>query len=196
MSIRVLVAFHSGSGTVAELAASVETGAREAGAVTRLRRLGPPTGGKETPGVPAVPPARVEDVLWAQVVALGTPTYFGNASSEVLWFLEQCGAAAERDVLAHKVVTAFTAASSANGGQEAVLLALHRTVAEWGALTVPTGYTDRAFRTVGGNPYGLSVTTGPAGPLDPGEAAMAGRALGRRAVALAERYVAPLATAH
>ncbi|MGP4004737.1 flavodoxin family protein [Streptomyces sp. 8N706] len=185
MSSHVLVAYHSDSGSVEELATAVESGARESGARTLLRRLGTGTGDTAADVL--------GDVLWAQVIAVGTPTYFGNVSAPVQRFLEHCRTAALAGALADKMVTAFTAGSSANGGQESVLLALHRSVAEWGALTLPTGYTDPAFRAVGGNPYGLSVTTGPGGPLDPGEAAMAGRALGRRAMALAERYLEPLA---
>lgn len=31
----------------------------------------------------------------------------------------------------------------------------------WGAIIVPTGYTDPSVFTAGGNPYGTSVTVGP-----------------------------------
>lgn len=194
VSSRVLVVFHSGSGSVEQLALAVEAGARAAGATTRLRRAG---GGPDGPaGKPTgVPTATADDALWAHVIAVGTPTHFGNISAEVLRFLERCHGAASAGMLADKMVTGFTAASSANGGQESVLLALHRAVAGWGALALPTGYTDSAFRGAGGNPYGLSVTTGPDGPLDPAGAAAAGRALGKRAVALADRYIDALAAA-
>lgn len=183
MSRRVLVVFHSGSGSVAGLATAIGAGAREAGATTRVRRLGP------SATAPQPSAATVADIVWAQAVALGTPTYFGNASADVHRFLEECRTTTAAGALADKLITVFTAASSANGGQESVLLALHRAIADWGALTVPTGYTDPAFRTVGGNPYGLSVTTGPDGPLDPGEAALAGQALGKRLTDLATRYL-------
>lgn len=176
-TIRVLVAFHSPSGTVAELARSVAFGAKLAGATVRLREM--PGSADAARG--EVAPAELDDLLWADGVALGGPTYFGNVSAAVLAFLATAGPAARAGLLADKAVGAFTAGASIGGGHEAAILALFHTLHHWGALIVPTGYTDPAFRAVGGNPYGLSVTRRPGDPAEQADAAdAAGRALGRR----------------
>ena len=80
------------------------------------------------------------------------------------------------------MLTAFTSASTAHGGQESTLLALGNVFYHWGGFIVPPGYTDPIqFQT--GNPYGTSHTVS-AGPPD--EVALeAARFQARRAVGVA-----------
>jgi len=62
------------------------------------------------------------------------------------------------------VYSAFTASSTAHGGQESTLLALGNTFYHWGGIIVPPGYTDPVqFKS--GNPYGTSHVAG-VGPPD------------------------------
>jgi hypothetical protein len=42
-------------------------------------------------------------------------------------------------------------------------LSLGNVFYHWGAVIVPPGYTDPAVYAAGGNPYGTSFVTGPAG---------------------------------
>ncbi len=59
--------------------------------------------------------------------------------------------------------SAFTASSTAHGGQESTLLALGNTFYHWGGVIVPPGYTDPVqFKS--GNPYGTSHVSGEGAP--------------------------------
>ena len=84
--------------------------------------------------------------------------------------------------LADKVYSAFTASSTAHGGQESTILALSNAFYHWGGIIVPPGYTDPIqFQT--GNPYGTSHVAG-GGP--PGDVALeAARYQARRVVDVA-----------
>ena len=73
-----------------------------------------------------VPEATADDVLWADGVIFGTPTRFGNVSSQLKQFLDTLGGPWSRNELADKVYSGFTATSTAHGGQESTLLALSR----------------------------------------------------------------------
>jgi NAD(P)H dehydrogenase (quinone) len=172
---------------VHSLAVAVDEGARQAGAEVRHRRLtGSDVGGGDE--------ARPADLHWADGIAFGTPTYFGNVSARLLRFLASCASLSRSGQLAEKLVTGFTTAASPNGGQEAALLSLYRTVHAWGALIVPTGYTHASFRAVGGNPYGLSVTCRSDQRLDE-TALAAARALGGRLAILTARLSVRLTNA-
>jgi NAD(P)H dehydrogenase (quinone) len=190
MSCCVLVAFHSGSGSVRQLALAVAQGASEAGADVRLRRVG---AGSDPDDIAR---ASVDDLLWADGVVFGGPTYFGNVSAPLLHFLASAADVASAGLLADKVISGFTTASSPNGGQEASLLALYHTVHHWGAVIAPTGYTHRALRAVGGNPYGLSVTRRHGEPVDDETALTAARLLGRRVATVAARLAVRVAATH
>lgn len=181
---RIVVVSHSAGGAVDRLAEAIVHGARAAGAQVRRRVVPRPAATRSAAGAFAVDPAAdlaatPHDLAWADAIAFGSPTYFGNISADLLRFLADCDGLAQSGALDATLVTGFTAASSPNGGQEAALLSLYRTVARWGVLIVPTGYTDQSFRAVGGNPYGLSVTC-PSGEVPGEQAIAAGQALGRR----------------
>ena len=184
MSSRVTVVFHSDTGATRELARAVEQGARSRGSLTRLRSVaGPPEG----PGVP--PAASTEDLLWADAIVIGTPTFFGGVSAAMLGFLSE----AKRDLdglLRDKVITGFTMAGSANGGQEACLLSLCDTAHHWGAVVMPTGLVPQ-MRRLGGNPYGLSVTRPRGGGPLPAAATEAAHELGARAAVTAKILFVP-----
>ena len=46
-----------------------------------------------------------------------------------------------------------------HGGHESTLLSLNNVFYHWGAIIVPTGYTDPLLYAAGGNPYGVSYST-------------------------------------
>lgn len=186
--MNIAVIYYSATGNVHALAESVAEGAREAGATVRLRRvaeLAPDTAINANPAWRAhldatrdVPEATHEDLEWAHGYALGTPTRFGNIASQLKQFLDTTAAQWAGGVFTDKPATGFTSAANAHGGNEATLLALYHTFCHWGSVIVPTGYTDEAFTTAGGNPYGTSHPS--AGGL-PDEAVLtAARAQGRR----------------
>jgi|SRR5690625_243690 len=186
--MNIAVIYYSSTGNVHALAESVAEGAREAGATVRLRRVAELAPGAAIDANPAwrahvtdtrdVPVARHDDLEWADGYAFGTPTRFGNIASQLKQFLDTTAAQWAGGVFTNKPATGFTSAANAHGGNEATVLALHHTFCHWGSLIVPTGYTDEAFDTAGGNPYGTSHPS--ANGLPAQYALAAARAQGRR----------------
>ncbi|MFE1173416.1 NAD(P)H:quinone oxidoreductase [Streptomyces sp. NPDC058773] len=173
--VHVAVIYYSSTGTVADLARLIADAAEHAGADVRLRRaaeLAPQTAIDANPAWAAnaaatadIMEATHEDVLWADGVILGTPTRFGNVSSQLKQYLDTLGGLWQQGKLADKVYSGFTASATRHGGQESTLLALYQTVHHFGGILVAPGYTDPAKFT-DGNPYGTSHVGGPDTPLD------------------------------
>lgn len=172
--VNAAIIYYSATGTVHALARAAAEGAEKAGAHVRLRKvaeLAPPEAISANPGwgqhlhdTADVAEAGLDDLAWADAVLLGTPTRFGNPASQLRAFIETTGVLWREGGLAGKVYSAFTASSTAHGGQESTLLALANTFYHWGGIIVPPGYADPVqFRS--GNPYGTSHVAG-AGPPD------------------------------
>jgi NAD(P)H dehydrogenase (quinone) len=192
---RVAVIYYSATGTVYKLAGSVAEGAESAGGEVRLRRvaeLAPPAAIDANPAWRAhhdatvqVPVASHADLVWADALALGTPTRFGNVASQLKQFIDTTGTLWADGVLADKAVTAFTSAGNRHGGNESTLLALYNTAYHWGALIVPPGAAHVSARESGGNPYG---TAHPSLDGPPSEHVLAAaRYQGRRLVEVARQ---------
>ena len=195
--INAAVIYYSSTGTVSALARAAAEGAGEAGAQVRLRKvreLAPPAAIDANPAwrrhlvdTADVVEAELDDLDWAHVVLFGTPTRFGNAASQLRAFIDTTGRLWQQGKLANKVYTAFTASSTAHGGQESTLLALAHTLYHWGGIIVPPGYTD-PIQYKSGNPYGASHVSGDGPPHE--VALAAARYQARRAVAVAAAFAA------
>jgi NAD(P)H dehydrogenase (quinone) len=136
---RIAVVYYSATGNVHRLAHALAEGAGGEG---------------------AEPVATLEDLEWADGVAFGTPTRFGNVAAQLKQFMDQAGRLWQEGRLADKVATAFTASMTTHGGQESTILALSNTLYHWGMLILPLGYTASEVFNAGGNPYGTSYTSG------------------------------------
>jgi NAD(P)H dehydrogenase (quinone) len=79
------------------------------------------------------PEASLDGLAWADACIFGTPTRFGNASSQLKQFLDTAGGLWAVGRLADKAVSAFTSAQNPHGGQESTLLALFNTMCHRGA---------------------------------------------------------------
>lgn len=164
----IAVIYYSAYGHTYELARSLEEGAKSAGAQTRLRKvreLAPDEVIATQQGwhdhrvaTQHVPEAALEDLEWADGFAFGTPTRFGGPAAQLKQFLDTTGSLWQKGVLADKAVTSFSGAMNPHGGQESTILALNNVFYHWGAIIVPTGYTDPSVFAAGGNPYGTSNT--------------------------------------
>jgi len=166
----VLIAYYSATGHVHALAKALAEGAGSAGAEARLRpveELAPEmlisqnqAWGRHRSEVNDEPTASLEDLEWADGIAFGTPTRFGNVAAQLKMFLDQAGELWQEGKLINKVVTAFTSSQTVHGGQESTILALNNTFYHWGAIVLPLGYTVAEVFNSGGNPYGASYTSG------------------------------------
>ncbi|MGW7578333.1 NAD(P)H:quinone oxidoreductase [Streptomyces sp. NPDC054765] len=173
--VNVAVIYYSSTGTVAQLAQWIADAAEHAGADVRLRRtaeLAPQAAIDANPAWAAnaaatadVLEATHEDMLWADAVIFGTPTRFGNVTSQLKQYLDTLGGLWQQGRLADKVYSGFTASATRHGGQESTLLALYHSVHHFGGILVTPGYTDPAKFT-DGNPYGTSHVGGPDTPPD------------------------------
>ncbi len=189
----VAVIYYSATGNVHALAEAVASGAADAGAQVRLRRvaeLAPaeaidsrPEWRAHVDATSAIPVATNDDIQWADGLALGSPTRFGNVSAQLKQFLDSTGPLWAAGELADKVGTGFASATNRHGGNESTLLALYNTFHHWGTIVVAPGYTDQAVTDAGGNPYG---TTHPSSEGPPTSAALAAaRYQGRRLATIA-----------
>lgn len=183
---------YSATGNTLRLATALAEGAREAGATVRLRRAAELAAREAIEKNPAwvrhlqqeesasgTPLAQLDDLAWADGIALGSPTRFGGPTAQLKNFLDTTGGLWARGELAQKVITAFTSASTSHGGLESSILAMLNTAYHWGALIMPLGYTDEVVRRQTGNPYGVSwVSRSGSAPDD--AALAAARIQGRR----------------
>ncbi|WP_049580494.1 NAD(P)H:quinone oxidoreductase [Streptomyces sp. SBT349] len=163
--VKLAVIYYSATGSSASLAREIARTAEKAGAEVRTLRvaeLAPPEAIASNEAWAAhaaasadVPVATPADVEWADAVIFGTPTRFGNVSSQLKQFLDQLGGLWGQGKLADKVYSGFVTTATRHGGQESTLLALYNSVHHFGGVLVAPGYTDPA-KFVDGNPYGTS----------------------------------------
>lgn len=187
--VNAAIIYYSATGTVHALARAAAEEAEKAGAHVRLRKvaeLAPPEAisanpawGRHLQDTADVAEVGHDDLAWADVMLFGTPTRYGNPASQLRAFIDTTGRLWQEGKLSDKVYSAFTAGSTAHGGQESTLLALGNTFYHWGGIIVPPGYTDPVqFKS--GNPYGASHVASDGLPDD--VALEAARYQSRRAV--------------
>jgi NAD(P)H dehydrogenase (quinone) len=167
---RVAVIYYSATGNVHRLAHAVADGAEAEGAEVRIRHVEELASellishnqhwGRHRSEVEDEPVATLDDLEWADGVAFGTPTRFGNVAAQLKQFMDQAGRLWQEGKLADRVGTAFTSSMTTHGGQESTILALNNTFYHWGMLILPLGYTASEVFNAGGNPYGTSYTSG------------------------------------
>ena len=166
MSAKIAVIYYSSTGNVHQLANAVAEGAEKAGADVRLRRVAEVAPDSAIDSNPAwrahieatkdVPIATLDELTWADAYAFGTPTRFGNVTSQLKQFIDTTGGLWQQGVMADKPATGFTSAYNTHGGNESTTLALYNTFHHWGSIIVAPGYTDPVVYPAGGNPYGTS----------------------------------------
>jgi len=167
---KIAVIYYSATGNVHGLAQAVAEGAESAGAAVRVRHVEELASellisqnqywGRHRSQVAEAPVATLDDLDWADGVAFGSPTRFGNIAAQLKQFIDQAGTLWQGGKLADKVGTSFTSTQNPHGGQETTILALNNTLYHWGMLILPLGYTVQEVFAAGGNPYGASFVAG------------------------------------
>jgi NAD(P)H dehydrogenase (quinone) len=196
---KISVVYYSATGNLHKLATALAEGATEGGAEVRVRRvaeLAPPEAIEQNPkwaehlawATENVEEATLDDLEWADGIALGSPTRFGLPAAQLKQLLDQTGGLWFKGAMIDKVVTAFTSASTTHGGVESTTLAMLNTAYHWGSIVLPLGYTDDIVKETG-NPYGASfIARKGAGPDDPAlaTARFQGARLAKVATAMAQ----------
>jgi len=99
---KVLIVYHSQSGNTESMARAVAEGAKAAGATVVLKKA---------------PEANAEDIITCDVVAFGTPNYFGYMAGMVKDYFDRVWATV-RDKMANKPYVTF--GSRGGGGAQAL----------------------------------------------------------------------------
>ncbi|MZE70921.1 NAD(P)H:quinone oxidoreductase [Streptomyces sp. SID5789] len=167
--VKLAIVYYSSTGTIATIARELHDAGLKAGAEVRLVRAGelaPQAAIDSNPAWVAnqtatadVPEATPEDIDWADAVIFGTPTRFGNVSSQLKQFIDTLGGLWAEGRLADKVYSGFVSTATAHAGHESTLLALYNSVHHFGGIVVSPGFTDPA-KFADGNPYGTSHADG------------------------------------
>lgn len=176
MSAKIAVIYYSSTGNVHELAQAVAEGAEKAGAEVRLRRVPELAPDAVIDSVPAwrehvdetqhIEVATLDDLQWADAYAFGSPTRFGNISSQLKQFIDTTSGLWAQGAFIDKPATGFVSAGNLHGGNESTLLALYNTLHHWGSLIVSPGYTDPVVYGANGNPYGTAHASANGKPGD------------------------------
>ncbi len=179
---KLAIVYYSMTGTNFQLATWAKEAAEEAGAEVRMVKVQELAPKEAIEGNPAwkaqvekekdIKVASSDDLLWADAIIFSSPTRFGNVASQIKQFMDLQGGVWSEGKLADKVVSAMSSAQNQHGGQEQTIQAIYTTMMHWGAIIVPTGYTDDSIFAAGGNPYGTSVTAGKDGMVEDVEAAV------------------------
>lgn len=182
MSVKLSIIYYSQTATTYELARAMAESAESLGAEVRLRKvaeLAPQSAIDANPKWKAhieatqhIQEASMDDLDWADAIALGTPTRFGQPSSQLKQFMDQAGGLWFQGKLVNKFASSFVSASTPHGGHESTLLAINNTFYHWGAIIVGPAYAD-PIQFQAGNPYGTSFTSNN-GELSPDEVAIKG----------------------
>ncbi|MFJ4467544.1 NAD(P)H:quinone oxidoreductase [Streptomyces sp. NPDC089424] len=167
--VKLAIVYYSSTGTITEIARELHDAGVKAGADVRLLKvaeLAPQAAIDSNPAWAAnhaatagVPEATPADIEWADAVIFGTPTRFGNVSSQLKQFVDTLGGLWAEGKLADKVYSGFVSTATAHAGHESTLLALYNSVHHFGGIVVSPGFTDPAKFT-DGNPYGTSHADG------------------------------------
>ncbi|MFG1740290.1 NAD(P)H:quinone oxidoreductase [Micromonospora chalcea] len=183
--VKVAVIYYSATGITYQMAQAAVEAAEEAGAEVRLRKvreLAPDEAIRSNSGWQAhrletqdVMEAQPDDLSWADVIIMGSPTRYGMIAAQLKQFIDTTGPLWAAGVLADKVYSGFTSTATSHGGQEATLLSLYTVFYHWGGVVVTPGYTDPS-QFVAGNPYGASHTSNN-GEVAPDQVALTATAL-------------------
>jgi NAD(P)H dehydrogenase (quinone) len=200
MTVKVAIIYYSATGNLQAMAEHLEKAALGTGAEVRRRHVkeiapdravaSNPVWQEHVDALAEEPDARPEDIQWADVVLLGSPTRFGNVTSQFQQFIDTLGPLWAKGELADKVYAGFTSSQTSHGGQESTLLSLYQMVMHLGGVLVTPGYTE-PLKFADGNPYGVSHVSGPKSDRPLGEPELdALDHLARRTIEVAERLAA------
>ena len=162
----ILVLYYSQGGSTAEMAQTIAHGVEEVtGMQARLRTVPNVSSVCEATenSVPdaGAPYATLDDLKECAGLILGSPTYFGNMTAALKYFIDSTSSLWMSGELINKPAAVFTATGSMHGGQESTLLSMMLPLFHHGMILVGLPYNEQAlFQTQGGGtPYGASRLT-------------------------------------
>jgi len=194
---KLLVLYHSSYGHTETLAYAMAHGVRAVEdirvTVKRVPELMPDdvmaaAGMKVEQPAPVAEPAELAEY---DGIILGTPTRFGNMTSQMRYFFDQTGPLWAAGALIGKVGSVFTS-SATGGGNESTILTTWPTLAHHGMVIVGLPYAAQELLDIsaprGGSPYGAGTLAGPDGSRKPSDSELAmARFQGRHVASIAKK---------
>ena len=175
---KVMIVYHSSYGHVETMAYAVATGARAVESAEVLVRRVPelmPEDAMRTSGMKVEQPAKIitpDDLIDCDAIIFGTPTRFGNMSSQMRNFMDQTGGLWAQGALIGKVGSVFTSTGTGGGG-ETTITSFHNTLLHHGMIIVGLPYSAPDLADIselrGGSPYGAATIAGPDGSRQPSQ---------------------------
>ncbi len=172
--LNILVVFYSMTGNVAKLAKAVAEGAgsvRDTDVrIRQVEELIPKEKWNDVmkevkEELSDIPIATMDDLAWADGIAFGTPTRYGNMSAQMKEYIDSTGGLWQKGALENKVAGVFTSTSTQHGGQETTIITSMVPLFHLGMILVGIPYSEQrlfAMESVsGGSPYGASSVSGP-----------------------------------
>ena len=174
---KILVLYYSTYGHTEAMAHAAAEGARGTGAevtVKRVPEILPEDQAREM-GFKVDQDAEIADpqeLADYDAIIFGTPTRFGNMTSQMRQFLDQTGGLWAKGALVGKVGSVFTSTGT-GGGQETTITSFHNTLLHHGMVVVGLPYTSAALTDInnvrGGSPYGAATIAGSDGSRQPSD---------------------------
>ncbi len=178
--LNILVVFYSMTGNVAELAKAVANGARSVRdtdvRIRQVEELVPKDRWNDAmkkvkEELKDIPIATMDDLAWADGIAFGTPTRYGNMSAQMKEFIDQTGGLWLKGALENKVAGVFTSTNTQHGGQETTIITSMVPLFHLGMIVLGIPYSEQRLfamdQVSGGSPYGASSVSGTAGDRAP-----------------------------
>ena len=175
---KVLVLYYSSYGHLETMAGAVAEGAKSVPGtqvdIKRVPELVPEevmlaTGMKVDQPAPDADPQELAEY---DGIIFGTPTRFGNMTSQMRNFLDQTGPLWVEGALIGKVGSVFTS-SSTGGGNETTIVSFHWTLLHHGMVVVGLPYSAPDLPDIsevrGGSPYGAGTIAAPDGSRLPSQ---------------------------
>jgi NAD(P)H dehydrogenase (quinone) len=166
--VKLAVIYYSSTGGNYQMAQWATEAGKNAGAEVKLVKIAETAPEEALNSNPAwkrnyentkhIPEVTLDDLEWADAIIWSVPTRYGGTPAQVQAFIDTTGGLWFEGKLNNKVVTVMSSAMNPNGGQESTILGLYKNMCHWGAVLVPTGYSDPVLFKSGGNPYGISAT--------------------------------------
>lgn len=177
---KILVIYYSSYGHIETMAKAVAEGARSVdGTQVEIRRVAElvPADVAERSGYKLDQDAPlIEDpneLVDYDAIIIGTPTRYGNMTSQMRNFWDMTGGVWAQGKLVGKVGSAFTSTASQHGGQETTLTSIHTMLFHLGMVVVGVPYSCAALTNLdevsGGTPYGATTIAAGDGSRQPSE---------------------------
>jgi len=170
---KILILFYSMYGHIFQMADAVADGVREVEGEVILKQVAellPEESWDENvkkaremmKDIPVADPRK--DLKGIDGIIVGTPTRFGNMTSQMRNFWDQTGGDWAKGTLIGKPAGVFTSTATQHGGQETTIVSTMLTLMHHGCILVGFPYSFKEQMTLqeitGGSPYGVSTIAG------------------------------------